>query len=1136
MAIPTLRSAIMSLLAIATILFVVRDVQASYGFHDPDPGALKHQQHVNRPLQPLMFASYADSLPDTGSDMPEGALASDIIPWSKMAFQSYRDGNWEIYLSASDGSQAQRLTNNTASDVQPKLNRGATKVVFSSNAAGNWDIFTVENTGANLRRLTNTVADEASPEWSPNGSAIVFSSNRDGNWEIYRMSAGGSNPTRLTVHAAQDVSPIWSPDGDQIAWVRRGEIYNAIWIMNADGSDKRILRDGLPYLGNIAWSPNGAWIAFDFDADRDGWSELGVFDIQSNSHQVVYDPGRTFVDAWMGGWSPDGEWLLFSRLEYIVQNNQLYLDRAFLERIRWSGGAVTRVSGPGFDLEPNWQTTDVARPYAALDHVERYVQSSTGHIDLRWTGQDSGPAGLRHFELQAKRASGGDWYQVTRTQQSSHRYTGVLGETYAFRVRAIDNAYNKSHWSGNSNTLVTTYRWRLSGQVVDARGNPLEDASIVVDPVGVAPVDSALDGLFTAYLMQQPPAVVRVEKQGYGSALPTALDRTAQAGRLWVLGPSSNALANGAFEENDLLPWQPSGTVLPALDRTHYHTGAGSALLNATPSTQITTISQTASGSMDPRVVADLTGRVHILWREQAGLMYSVREVGGSWSPPEYLVGIYSGYDLTVTADNAVHVVYLGTDTSGLGRHWVGYVTRTPAGVWMPARNLSGFFPMPSFPDSVSPPFIAHDSTGTLFVTWSLVTGIWLIEKPAGQNWSAATRVVDEGMFPTPIVTSDDVVHILWLRSAANGGELVDSWRQPTGTWSDTETGIGELTAAARGPVASDGLGRLHLIVSDWGRRSLRYVQRNGSGEWLPPVSVVDMPEQWISGVSLTSTADGNLHLAWKTSDAPNNMFDAIYYSLGSPDGVWSQPLELMASNFGQRMSGAGVAVSSGSTATVIWNQGPHNADREVIAVELDVTTPQDTGLSQSVAIPLSMHAPTLSFVYTLAIAENSGAAFEASVNGTTVFSATRPAHQWTVGWADLSHWAGQTVEIGFRSRGTAISGPVVTRLDDVTVGAWLTPAVSDVMPQPVPAGVATVLTIRGANFIPTPVVRLNNTPLTNVIWVDANTLRATVPADFALGLHTLRVQNPSGADSALQSPLQVGGVLFLPLVNAKLQ
>ena len=48
----------------------------------------------------------------------------DVNPYwspdgSKIAFQSYRDDNWEIYIMNADGTEQQRLTNNNVKDSEP---------------------------------------------------------------------------------------------------------------------------------------------------------------------------------------------------------------------------------------------------------------------------------------------------------------------------------------------------------------------------------------------------------------------------------------------------------------------------------------------------------------------------------------------------------------------------------------------------------------------------------------------------------------------------------------------------------------------------------------------------------------------------------------------------------------------------------------------------------------------------------------------------------------------------------------------------------------------------------------------------------------------------------------------------------
>ena len=95
------------------------------------------------------------------------SLENKLYKQTKIAFSSWRDGNGEIYVMNTDGSEQKNLTNNPAIDI------------FSS--------------------------------WSPDGKRIAFSSDRDGNDEIYVMNADESEQRRLTNNPASDTSPSWSP-------------------------------------------------------------------------------------------------------------------------------------------------------------------------------------------------------------------------------------------------------------------------------------------------------------------------------------------------------------------------------------------------------------------------------------------------------------------------------------------------------------------------------------------------------------------------------------------------------------------------------------------------------------------------------------------------------------------------------------------------------------------------------------------------------------------------------------------------------------------------------------------------------------------------------------------------------------
>ena len=86
-----------------------------------------------------------------------------------------------------------------------------TKIVFESRRDGNREIYVMNSDGSEQTRLTNNPALDNCPSWSPDGSKIAFWSERDGNCEIYVMNADGSEQKRLTNNPAFDGYSFWSP-------------------------------------------------------------------------------------------------------------------------------------------------------------------------------------------------------------------------------------------------------------------------------------------------------------------------------------------------------------------------------------------------------------------------------------------------------------------------------------------------------------------------------------------------------------------------------------------------------------------------------------------------------------------------------------------------------------------------------------------------------------------------------------------------------------------------------------------------------------------------------------------------------------------------------------------------------------
>jgi len=173
--------------------------------------------------------------------------SSDQNPaWSPdgqwIAFSSDRDGDLDIYRMRPDGSEVQNLTNNEGNDDQSPwwfssggvLNRSES-IVFVSNRDGNNEIYIMGTDGSNQTRLTDNPADANTP--SSEGDQTAFTTDRDGNLEIYLMGFDGSNLINLTNHPAADQYPRWSRDNRWIAFITDRDGNAEVYIILPDGQE-----------------------------------------------------------------------------------------------------------------------------------------------------------------------------------------------------------------------------------------------------------------------------------------------------------------------------------------------------------------------------------------------------------------------------------------------------------------------------------------------------------------------------------------------------------------------------------------------------------------------------------------------------------------------------------------------------------------------------------------------------------------------------------------------------------------------------------------------------------------------------------------------------------------------------------
>src|SRR5262249_3205389 len=83
-------------------------------------------------------------------------------------------------------------------DAEPAFSPDGTKIAFNSYRDGNYEIYVMNSDGTNQTRLTSDAAKDWYPTWSSDGTKIYFDSQRTGHDEIFQMNADGSNVIQIT--------------------------------------------------------------------------------------------------------------------------------------------------------------------------------------------------------------------------------------------------------------------------------------------------------------------------------------------------------------------------------------------------------------------------------------------------------------------------------------------------------------------------------------------------------------------------------------------------------------------------------------------------------------------------------------------------------------------------------------------------------------------------------------------------------------------------------------------------------------------------------------------------------------------------------------------------------------------------
>jgi Tol biopolymer transport system component len=252
----------------------------------------------------------------------------------RLTFLTDRDGQYDVWSMAPDGSDERRLTSDPADDEEAAGSPDGSRIAFVSDRDGDAEIFTMDARGGDVVQLTRNSHADFAPVWSPDGRRIAFTSDRDTpaqdpldaalgrpapplNLELYVMNADGSGQTNVSRHAALDSYPTWSPDARRIMFGSTRDGGSDLYVMDADGGDAQRLTETADRDEFFPrWSPDGRNVVYSLrEEPTDHSYELWTARADGSEQRRIVGPGRNYDPTWTldgsqvmwGGASPAGD-------------------------------------------------------------------------------------------------------------------------------------------------------------------------------------------------------------------------------------------------------------------------------------------------------------------------------------------------------------------------------------------------------------------------------------------------------------------------------------------------------------------------------------------------------------------------------------------------------------------------------------------------------------------------------------------------------------------------------------------------------------------------------------------------------------------------------------------------------------
>jgi Tol biopolymer transport system component/DNA-binding winged helix-turn-helix (wHTH) protein len=209
---------------------------------------------------------------------------------------------WRADLRSSRDTASAPFITSTRYEARPAYSADGKRIAFESDRTGNEEVWTANADGSQPTQLTAFgKLWSGSPVWSPDDRQIAFDSNAAGKWEVYVMPSQGGKPVRFAGSAASSVRPSWSHDGRWIYYCASQNSGPQIWKKPAAGGPEiQVTKNG---GCDPLESADGAYVYYLKSDDRSLWrvptsggQETSVLAVQGEMQFRLGMHGAYFVD------------------------------------------------------------------------------------------------------------------------------------------------------------------------------------------------------------------------------------------------------------------------------------------------------------------------------------------------------------------------------------------------------------------------------------------------------------------------------------------------------------------------------------------------------------------------------------------------------------------------------------------------------------------------------------------------------------------------------------------------------------------------------------------------------------------------------------------------------------------------